>query len=150
MYKNKLLSLSEQEFLDCDNESSGCQGGYSYYAFQYARSFGANFENEYPYEKTRHQCRRKNHYPENIIKSLGTTRRSERSLSDQLAHGPFVVSVCGNNESWKNYKCGLITYRDCDCHTNHAVYLYRLRCLVSFSIYFCLLFLGRNCWNGKH
>lgn len=121
LFKGKIYSLSEQEFLDCETQSAGCRGGYTYYALQYAQQHGANFEKDYPYETIKRSCRHKKNSPENIIKRVGLTKRNEKSIQSQLEHGPFEVSVCGDTKAWQHYKSGYLKPDDCDCGVNHAV-----------------------------
>ena len=46
----KLISLSEQELIDCDRKSHGCKGGRMDYAFQFVISNGGiDSEADYPY-----------------------------------------------------------------------------------------------------
>ena len=47
----ELVSLSEQNLVDCDHQSSGCNGGLEIYAFDYViKNNGINTEADYPYE----------------------------------------------------------------------------------------------------
>jgi hypothetical protein len=46
----KLVSLSEQELVDCDTElNQGCNGGLMEYAFEFIKQNGITTENNYPY-----------------------------------------------------------------------------------------------------
>jgi hypothetical protein len=50
-YQNtlQLISLSVQELIDCDTESSGCERGYKEHAFGYIQDNGLLSESSYPY-----------------------------------------------------------------------------------------------------
>lgn len=48
-----LISLSEQELVDCDTTNYGCSGGYMDYAFEWVISNGGiDTEADYPYTST--------------------------------------------------------------------------------------------------
>lgn len=52
------MSLSEQQLIDCATEwSSGCIGGETVYAFQYASKNGLASAAEYPYEAKNNNCK---------------------------------------------------------------------------------------------
>ena len=55
----KLVSLSEQQLIDCDYEKhdSGCDGGMMESAFTYVKHAGGiNYESKYPYEMKNYTC----------------------------------------------------------------------------------------------
>lgn len=54
----ELISLSEQELLDCDHgEQAGCQGGWMDYAFEWILTNGGiTTEKAYPYVERQRRC----------------------------------------------------------------------------------------------
>merc|ERR1711909_183903 len=54
----ELVSLSEQNLVDCDNVDSGCNGGLMENAFAWIKKNGGiNLEDDYPYEARDKSCR---------------------------------------------------------------------------------------------
>lgn len=55
---NKLVSLSEQELIDCDTEQNqGCNGGLMEYAFEFIKQKGGiTTESNYPYQAEDRTC----------------------------------------------------------------------------------------------
>lgn len=48
--------LSEQELLDCDARSHGCNGGVRQYAFEFIKKTGLVAEDSYEYTAKQGQC----------------------------------------------------------------------------------------------
>lgn len=54
-----LVSLSEQELMDCDSQNHGCEGGLMDYAFEFIqKNGGITTESNYPYTAEQHKCNR--------------------------------------------------------------------------------------------
>lgn len=52
-----LISLSEQELVDCDKTDGGCEGGYMDYAFEWViNNGGIDTESNYPYTGQDGKC----------------------------------------------------------------------------------------------
>lgn len=61
-----LISLSEQELVDCDSTNDGCEGGYMDYAFEWViNNGGIDTEADYPYTAVDGTCNttKVNHFP---------------------------------------------------------------------------------------
>jgi hypothetical protein len=52
-----LLKLSEQQLVDCDPQSSGCNGGLEAWAFEYLEKSGQELESDYPYTARNGVCK---------------------------------------------------------------------------------------------
>lgn len=54
---NELVSLSEQELVDCNKESNGCTGGFMENAFDFIKENGGlTTEKNYPYRARDGSC----------------------------------------------------------------------------------------------
>ena len=53
-----VIRLSEQEGVDCDSQSYGCQGGWMSNYWQMSANIGSSSNSDYPYEATDGECRK--------------------------------------------------------------------------------------------
>jgi hypothetical protein len=89
-----LLNLSEQEFVDCDPNSLGCNGGMAASAYQYAIENGMEEGADYPYTAKDGKCsydRSKVHVE--VTAFAWVTPKSVDQLKAAIEQGPTSVSV---------------------------------------------------------
>merc|ERR1712167_22695 len=105
-----LVSLSEQQLVDCDNSrSSGCDGGYQDYAFDYAHANGICTESSYPYTSgdTKQAGSCKSYSCSNGIAAgwisgwRSVQRDSPSALMSALSLGPVSISVEADKQAWQ-------------------------------------------------
>ncbi|CAO1331017.1 unnamed protein product [Diamesa serratosioi] len=120
----RLVSLSEQNLVDCTKANHGCNGGWMNTAFAYIKqNNGIDTEGSYPYKGVAGQCKYNKH-------SLGATCTGYKSI--QSGHeemlmnaaatiGPIAIAV-NVKPSFQHYHTGV--YFEPTCSTtnlNHAV-----------------------------
>ncbi|MQM05124.1 hypothetical protein Taro_037930 [Colocasia esculenta] len=122
----QLVSLSEQELLDCTNTSFsdyGCQGGRMDTAFSYVvERGGLASESAYPYKAAEDSCRSGNIPPAEKIHSFGyVTPNDEQQLLKAVARQPIAVVFDGHDKSFQHYKSGVYTGPCISFFTVHAL-----------------------------
>ncbi|KAG8057762.1 hypothetical protein GUJ93_ZPchr0002g26629 [Zizania palustris] len=122
--KGKLVSLSEQELVDCDTLDSGCDGGVSYRALQWITSNGGiATRDDYPYTgKADTPCDSANlaHHAATIAGFRRVATRSEASLANAVAGQPVAVSIEAGGDNFQHYKKGVYN-GPCGTQLNHGV-----------------------------
>jgi len=107
--------ISEQWFVNCDNTSYGCQGGWC--AFKYFVSKGCVYEADEPYIAQDEDCLPSYPYKEKAASFKKIYASSFVPAVDSLkkyilAYGSLVVCIRYNNTQFMNYKNGIFTYND--------------------------------------
>ncbi|KAG7029224.1 hypothetical protein SDJN02_07562, partial [Cucurbita argyrosperma subsp. argyrosperma] len=92
---NRLLSLSEQELLDCNIRNRGCNGGFMEIAFDFIkRNGGIATENSYPYHGARGLCRSSRiSSPTVTIDGYESVPENENALMQAVANQPVSVAI---------------------------------------------------------
>ncbi|RDY05171.1 Senescence-specific cysteine protease SAG39 [Mucuna pruriens] len=118
----KLVSLSEQELVDCvKGESEGCNGGYTEDAFEFiAKKGGIASETYYPYKGNNKTCKvkKETHGVAQIKGYEKVPANNEKALLKAVAHQP--VSAYVEASAFQFYSTGIFTGK-CGTETNHAV-----------------------------
>ncbi|CAN6218222.1 unnamed protein product [Urochloa humidicola] len=119
----KLVSLSEQELVDCDTEAVGCAGGYMSWAFEFVmKNRGLTTETNYPYLGMNGNCQtpKLNQSAVTISGYQNVTASSEPDLLRAAAAQPVSVAVDAGSFVWQLYGGGVFT-GPCTAELNHGV-----------------------------
>jgi len=120
-----LVSLSEQNLIDCVYENSGCNGGFPYKALMHViNNGGVDTEESYPYEAYQGQCRYDvNNVGSTITEAYQVKEGDEADLKRALAiYVPVSVCIDASHYSFQLYQSGV--YYEAQCNPlvmEHAV-----------------------------
>jgi len=119
--KNELLSLSEQQLVDCSQSygNMGCKGGWMDYAFAYAKDKGMTTETDYPYTGVDGKCAYNGNGTVQITGFNDVPANNGQSLEDAATLG--VVSVGVDAILWQLYINGVFTNKLCGVSLDHGV-----------------------------
>lgn len=119
---NNLVSLSEQQLVDCSKQNAGCGGGSMELAFNFEKGVAVATEQSYPYTARDGSC--KSSYTTGIpkggitgYKSVGT---SSQSLMSAIQQNPVSVAIEADQNSFQGYTGGIIT-SGCGTNLDHGV-----------------------------
>lgn len=119
-----LISLSEQELVDCDKpRNSGCDGGLMDYAFKFIiDNGGIDTEKDYPYKGIDGTCDRLR-MNSKVVKIDGyenVPKDNEKALQKAVAHQPVSVAIEGSGRAFQLYQSGVFT-GSCGTDLDHGV-----------------------------
>ena len=118
----KLVKLSEQQFVDCDDQCAGCQGGLARLAFDYAQTHPVELESDYPYKAANQQCT--SDATKGRAKNTAYTLVTPSSMDQLVAalnNGPVSVSVAAGNNYFRLYTGGVLNNPACGKALDHAI-----------------------------
>ena len=122
--KNNLVSLSEQNLVDCSSSNYGCEGGWPSLAMSYIKQNGVDTEDSYSYVGIDEKC----NYNISLVGSfVNNTVLIPRNMSD-LYHalgtvGPISIAIDAEDD-FQFYKDGIYSSTMCNSDfgsLNHAV-----------------------------
>uniref|UniRef100_A0A7C8ZKQ6 Phospholipase A(2) n=2 Tax=Opuntia streptacantha TaxID=393608 RepID=A0A7C8ZKQ6_OPUST len=119
-----LISLSEQELVDCDRSyNEGCNGGLMDYAFQFIiNNGGIDSEEDYPYTSRDGTCDtyRKNAKVVKIDSYEDVPENDEKALRKALTNQPVSVAIEGGGRDFQLYESGIFSGK-CGTALDHGV-----------------------------
>ncbi|KAK9284916.1 hypothetical protein L1049_024097 [Liquidambar formosana] len=121
----ELISLSEQELVDCDRSyNAGCNGGLMDYAFEFIiDNGGLDTEEDYPYTAVDGTCalsRKKNSKVVTIDGYEDVPPFDEMSLRKAVASQPVSVAIEASGMAFQLYLSGIFT-GECGTALDHGV-----------------------------
>ncbi|XP_066372323.1 oryzain alpha chain-like [Miscanthus floridulus] len=108
---NNLVSLSEQELIDCDSEDYGCHGGEMQKAFQFViDNGGIDTEADYPFIGTNGTCDaiREKRKVVSIDSYENVPTNDEKALQKAVANQPVSVAIDTNGPAFQHYSSGIL------------------------------------------
>ena len=112
-----IVSLSEQEIVDCSFENDGCTGGLPHLVFNYIRSNDISYTRDYPYdEKTDSICRTQYNsakFQGYKVKGYVNLRKGILNLIKAVSKGP-IATISYASPFFKQYRGGLYQGQGCD------------------------------------
>nr|BAD16614.1 cysteine proteinase [Dianthus caryophyllus] len=119
-----LISLSEQELVECDTSyNDGCDGGLMDYAFEFIiKNEGIDSDEDYPYTGRDGRCdtNRKNAKVVTIDDYEDSPVYDEKSLQKAVANQPVSVAIEGGGRDFQLYDSGVFTGK-CGTALDHGV-----------------------------
>ncbi|KAI7739578.1 hypothetical protein M8C21_016155 [Ambrosia artemisiifolia] len=121
----KLISLSEQELMDCDRsgEDQGCEGGYMDDGFDFiVKNKGINTEAAYPYKAVDATCNTKKEgvAAAKITGHEDVPANSESALLKAVAMQPVSVAIDAGEADFQFYSSGVFN-GTCGTELDHGV-----------------------------
>ncbi|XP_047948166.1 senescence-specific cysteine protease SAG39-like [Salvia hispanica] len=120
----KLVSLSEQQLVDCDtSEDQGCNGGLMDDAFQYIiNNKGLTTESNYPYQGVDGTCNSKKESSDaaKITGYEDVPSNSESALLKAVVNQPVSVAIDASGSDFQFYSSGVFT-GECGTELDHGV-----------------------------
>ena len=122
----KLISLSEQEIVDCCNADygftgSGCNGGEMTDGFYYVQKNGLCKEHDYSYTAEDGKCKRNSCNKIVTISGYETvTPNNEEEMRRALFHQPLSIGIDASSNLFQFYSHGVYT-TDCGYDLDHGV-----------------------------
>ncbi|KAL3503487.1 hypothetical protein ACH5RR_037936 [Cinchona calisaya] len=118
----KLISLSEQELVDCNSENFGCSGGDMDVAFDFVINYGLSSESNYPYTGVDGNCNKKEESPlaATITGYEDVPANNENALLKAVVNQPVSVALDAGGNDFMFYSKGVFT-GVCGTNLDHAV-----------------------------
>lgn len=117
-----LVSLSEQQLVDCDSRNYGCNGGWPYNANKYIIQYGSMSEADYPYIGYGYYCQyNANKVVARVSQNFYVPSGDENAMKVASATvGPLEVAIEVSG-SFQYYTSGVYYNPYCRGAVNHAV-----------------------------
>ena len=118
----KLISLSEQQLVDCDPKSNGCGGGLMTNAFEYVMKKGLCTEEDYPYHAKDEDCKDDKCTAAIQIKGYEEVAAYDgAALKAAVSKAPVSVAVEADSAVFQMYTGGVVDSTACGTSLNHGV-----------------------------
>jgi C1A family cysteine protease len=117
-----LVSMSEQQFVDCDKVDSGCNGGLMDNGFKFAEGTAVATEDSYSYTGRDGSCKSSftTAIPQGGVTGYKDVSNSADSLKSAIEGSPVSVAIEADQSAFQMYSGGVIT-SGCGSNLDHGV-----------------------------
>jgi C1A family cysteine protease len=122
----KLVSISEQQLVDCSKENDGCNGGSMDLAFSFEKTVGICSEKSYPYVPKAATCKQAScavALPKGGVTGFkDVPENDEKALMEAVMRQPVSVAIEADQSAFQLYDGGILT-KKCGSKLDHGVLL---------------------------
>jgi cathepsin L len=117
-----LVSMSEQQLVDCSKQNSGCNGGLMDSAFQFAEGTAVATEDSYAYTARDGSCKSSftTAIPQGGVTGYSDVSNSASALKSALNSNPVSVAIQADQSVFQQYTGGVIS-SGCGSNLDHGV-----------------------------
>jgi len=120
--KGELVSLSEQQLLDCVEDSFGCEGGFENAAFRYVIENGIQSEESYEYRGVEGRCHADAAKFVDHFSGFERVEADESQIESALVEVGHPIAVAIHAQEMENYQEGIFDDPRCEeGEINHTV-----------------------------
>jgi cathepsin L len=121
----KILTLSEQQLVDCNTLTNGCLGGLAAKAYEYIiKNQGITTEQNYPYQASQKSCpsaTQSGYFAAATISGYeAVPANNEDALLKAVSQQPVSVRIEGSGDAFRHYLNGIFN-GGCGTDLHHAV-----------------------------
>lgn len=120
----ELVSLSEEELVQCDDVDSGCQGGLMDSGFKFVEEQGLCKESDYPYTSgtgDRGSCKKGCSAAVEVTSFQDVPGGDEDALLQAVAQQPVSVAIEADKSAFQLYSGGVLDSDACGQQLDHGV-----------------------------
>jgi C1A family cysteine protease len=122
MATGNLIRLSEQQMVDCDTQSNGCNGGLQEFGMDYMEGNTQELEADYPYTARDGKCQTDSSLGKVLVTQIHDVQeQSIDQLKAAIAQGPTSVTIEADTTVFQMYSGGVLDSVKCGTDLDHAV-----------------------------
>lgn len=121
-----LVSLSEEQLVECSKQNHGCQGGSMDLGFQYEEGVNVCTEKSYPYTSgggSSGKCKASTctaGIPRGGVTGFKDVSRSKEALMEAISKQPVSIAVEADKRVFQSYKSGVMS-GNCGTNLDHGI-----------------------------
>lgn len=117
----ELVSLSEQQLVDCSSDNNGCNGGSMDLAFDYTIKGKLETEAHYPYTAQDGNCHTDKTGKVGAKSHTDVAPNNPNQLRAALSKGPVSIAIEADTSVFQSYTGGVLNSKSCGTQLDHGV-----------------------------